>query len=563
MAHESNRYQVDALDLYTFTDLDQLAPGEAFEVTWGLRNNGENTWTGDFEFVYTDESYPDTLSQPHINLAEKERFSLSELGAAAEVTPGDTAYLTLQMIAPEEPGDYVSGWQLQSPQSERFGPPVEIRVIVVEPAGKGFDDLVYQPVRYVPDPGVANRNSMKPGEAFTGTWILRNTSLTPWEGDFRVVYTSAGTPSSVAATSDRMGTQPSYSLWELIGAQRVEPGEQISVPLNFVAPKQPGHYAYHWQMVAPGGVPFGGTRWMSIIVAEPNGTAPEPPAAPTGGVGYAYRGPQVTFFTGIHGPADDWRWKDSQMQNMIRQLNMPVFFMSHGINPDFAGMGDPARNVVRLVWNPRPASADDAYVEIRDDQLRRWWNLGYRKFVFFNEPQLTEVNGVSKEGFGTAWHSKEEFAQFLKTCLVRAKQDFPGIFLYTTPMTSNVAFAPWQWRSAMWSQVNDLVDGWCMHAYSGDNVNADAAAQSIANEVVDVQRRFGLQIPIIVSEASVNRGHDAAQKARVARLLPSKLAHVPGIQGVFWFAADWAEDQDENHEGWLRRGIANHYMAPA
>lgn len=563
MTQMTDHDAVGALDLYTFTDLDQLAPGEAFEVTWGLRNDGDASWTGDYGLVYTDESYPDTLRQPHTNLAAQDAFTLGELGAAAEVVPGDTAYITLQMTAPDEPGEYVTGWQLQTPDGERFGPPVELRAIVVEPAGKGLDDLDYKLVRYVPDATVGNRNSMKPGEAFTGTWILQNTSLMPWEGDFRVVYTAAGAAGTVGATSDRMGTQPSYSLWELIGAQRLEPGQQFTIPLGFAAPQSPGHYAYHWQITGPDGMPFGGTRWMSIIVAEPNGTAPPPPAAPAGGAGYVYRGPQVTFFTGIHGPADDWRWNDAQLQNMIRRLNMPVFFMSHGINPDFAGMGDPARNVVRLVWNPRATSADEAYVEIREDQLRRWWDRGYRKFVFFNEPQLRQVKGISVEGMGIAWHSKEEFAAFLKTCLVRAKQDFPGIYLYTTPMTSNEAFDPWGWRSAMWAQVHPHVDGWCMHAYSGNNANADAAAQTIANEIVALQRQFGLQIPIIVSEASVNKGHDAAQKARVARLLPGKLAHVPGIQGVFWFAADWAEDQDENHEGWFRRGIADHFMAPA
>ena len=262
------------------------------------------------------------------------------------------------------------------------------------------------------------------------------------------------------------------------------------------------------------------------------------------------------MFTGIHGPADDFMWKEAPFQDMMKKLNMPVCFLSNGINPDYGGFGQSHQNIVRLYWNPEPISAQAAYAYIRDDQIKRWWDRGHRRFFFFNEPQLQDP----KEGMGIAWHSKAEFALFLKTCLQMARQDFPGIKLYTTPMTSNIAFDPWGWREAMWQQVKGLVDGWCMHAYSGDNNNADAAAQDIANQIIYLKEKFRLQIPIVVSEASVNRGNNAAQKAAVVSLLPQKLAHVAGIEGVFWFAADWNPNDDKNHEGWYRRGIADAYI---
>ena len=81
------------------------------------------------------------------------------------------------------------------------------------------------------------------------------------------------------------------------------------------------------------------------------------------------------MFTGIHGPADDFMWQRADFQKMMQRLNMPVFFMSQGINPDFVHFGDPSRNMVRLYWNPRPLSAEEAYLEVRDDQLKRWWML--------------------------------------------------------------------------------------------------------------------------------------------------------------------------------------------
>lgn len=266
------------------------------------------------------------------------------------------------------------------------------------------------------------------------------------------------------------------------------------------------------------------------------------------------------MFTGIHGPADDFMWGRVDFQRMMAQLAMPVFFMSHGINPDFAHFGDPERNMVRLVWNPRPVLAGEAYAEIRDDQLRRWWNRGYRRFVFFNEPQLTTEHTHSSEGMGIAWHSEEQFALYLRHCLEQARHDFPGIKLYTTPMSTFHLFDPGKWYHAMWRQVRGLVDGWCMHAYTGINDDAHAAAIDIANQIRDVRREFRLTIPLVVSEASVNRGRNAAQKAQVAHLLPQKLAGEPGIEGIFWFAADWNPRFDENREGWFRTGIAEAYL---
>ncbi len=555
---EPDQNHVGALDLYTFSDLDQLLPDETTEVILAFRNDGAADWDGEYTLVYTDESHAEAIAYPHTLLASRDSFALAELGAAGRIVPGDTAYLSLPLTAPKMPGVYVTGWQMQAPSGERFGPVAEARVVVIEPPGKGLDELSYQLVTFVNS--AANKNSMSPGEAFIGTWTLRNTSFQAWEGDFRIVYSAANVDKTVNAISDPMGVTLGRSLWELAGRQRIQPGEEFIVRLNFVAPKTPGFYAFHWQIVGPSGAPISGTRWMTILVAEVNGTAPPPPTLSSGGAGYVYRGPQVTFFTGIHGPADDWRWNSPQFQEMMKKLNMPVFFMSHGINPDFGGMGDRNRNVVRLVWNPRAVSADVAYEELRDDAIRRWWDRGYRRFVFFNEPQLHSMDGVSKEGFGTTWHSAEEFARFLKTNLIRARQDFPGIFLYTTPMTSNAAFDPWKWYAVMWAEVRNHVDGWCMHAYSGNNGDANAAAQDIADQVVEVQRRMGLQIPIIVSEASVNRGGDANQKARAARLLPGKLAHVPGVEGIFWFAADWDEGLDKNNEGWFRKGIAQAYL---
>ena len=285
----------------------------------------------------------------------------------------------------------------------------------------------------------------------------------------------------------------------------------------------------------------------------------ETPSTTTGP--YRYKGPSVKYFTGLHGPADDAAWNRAGFKGKIKELNLPLVFMSNGINPDFADMGDPARNVVRLYWNPRKATADEAYVEIRDDQLKRWWEKGYRRFIFFNEPQLKKADsGQSEEGMGIAWNSADEFARYLKTCLTRANKEFEGIHLYTTPVTSNDAFDPWGWRDAIWKHNKKLVKGWCMHAYSGNNTSAETAVNEILDQVKKLQRKYQLRIPIIVSEASVNRGEDAEQKAKAALSLAKKAAKIPGLESVYWYAADWDPSFDVHNEGWFRKGIAEAYL---
>jgi hypothetical protein len=403
---------------------------------------------------------------------------------------------------------------------------------------------------------------LKPGQPFTPTWTLTNTGTVAWQGAFRYAYVDRSLDRTSRFSREQMAGKAAYSLMDLTGRDSLQPGESIALKLKMTAPQEPGMYASHWELRSTTGQAFGGTRYLVIEVKSEEQLVETPvdtPTAPTGV--YRYRGPNVKYFTGLHGPADDAAWNRPGFKGKIQELNLPLVFMSNGINPDFAGMGDPARNVVRLYWNPRKATADGAYEEIRDDQLKRWWGKGYRRFIFFNEPQLRKADsGQSEEGMGIAWHSADEFARYLKTCLSRANKEFPGIHLYTTPVTSNEAFDPWGWRDAIWKHNRKLVKGWCMHAYSGNNSNAAAAVDEILNQVKKLQRRFNVQIPIIVSEASVNRGEDAEQKAKVALMLEKKAAQIRGLEAVYWYAADWDPSFDHHNEGWFRKGIADAYL---
>jgi len=574
MTENVKALQATAVNINLIHDLDQLRPEEQFDLTWAFRNEGDSAWEN-VSLVYTDESFPETIAHPHINLAQKTEYKLTELGAGSIVAPNDTVYITVSLTAPEEVGTYLTGWQLQTAVGERFGPIREMRLIVVDSGEKSLTGLKYDATfkNYAP-----NYFNLKPGEQFKGVWTLINEGIDSWSSNFRVAYHTNAVSQNWDAVSDSMGIKETRSLYECTGKRTVEPGDAVEIPFDFTSPQAPNIYAFHWHMLDESGQPFGGTRWMRVAVKQQAGAAASPPPAtttptptttpaptipatpPTATTGYTYQGKKVAFFTGIHGPADDWMWNDGNFKRKMSQLDMPVFFWSQGSNGDNAGFGDKTKNAVRLYWNPRPVSADEAYKEVRDDQLKNWWNRGYRRFVFFNEPQFGMAIAKIEEGMGISWHNKKQFAKFLGTCLRRAKKDFPGIQLFTTAMSSNSAFDPWGWRDEMWAETKDVLDGWCMHAYSGDNVNADAAAQNIADQVIELQRRYQLQIPIIISEASVNRGSDAEQKARVAHLLHKKLSKTSGVEGVFWYAADWKPEYDSHKEGWFRNGIADAYI---
>ena len=550
----TNQLQAKVVSMETFADLDQLLPDEPFTVTWVLANNGEAAWQ-DVTFAFVGEATNGQADIPYVNLAGEAKFSLDSLGAENRVEPGHVAHLTVPLVAPRKPGVYLTGWQLQTAVGVPFGSVCELRTIVVSPTAKALASYNYQLIDFTNSE--PNYNAMQPGQPFTGKWTLKNTGVDAWSGDFKIVASAETQADTRDAQFNPMGAALQAALRDLSGRDTVPPDATVTLQIQFAAPQKPGIYAFHWHLLDAAGRPFGGRRWMRIVVKGQMVPVPQPPQD---SAAHVYGGTAVTFFTGIHGPADDWRWNDGGFQRMMQKLALPIFFWSQGANSDYAHFGDKVKNVVRLYWNPRAVSAQEAYREVANDQLRKWWDKGYRRFVFFNEPQFGKEIAKIEEGMGIAWHNKEQFAHFLAQCLQLARQEFPGIQLFTTPMSSNSAFDPWGWRAAMWAQVQGLVDGWCMHAYTGNNINDEAAAQDIANQVVELQHRFQLQIPIIISEASVNRGNDAAQKARVAHLLHKKLSQVPGIEAVFWYAADWNPEYDTHHEGWYHNGIADAYL---
>ncbi|MFN2140702.1 MAG: NBR1-Ig-like domain-containing protein [Candidatus Promineifilaceae bacterium] len=233
-------------------------PGTTYQATWRFKNSGQTTWNGGYSFVFSEEASPQTAGQQNLPLASRRDFAISEIGATDPVKPGDSASLTLDLTLPLSAGTFSTNWQMQTPDGHRFGP---IRWATAQVAG----DLNYDLISF--NNSAADFDNLQPGRQFSGTWLLRNSGRSAWPGDTRLVFVNSHRPETEGRVLSAMGAPESATLQELTGSVSVLPGETIEIALNFVAPQEPGQYAFNWQLETPQGDPFGGLRWMGVGVA--------------------------------------------------------------------------------------------------------------------------------------------------------------------------------------------------------------------------------------------------------------------------------------------------------
>ena len=90
----------------TIPDGTIMQPGQAFQKTWRLKNNGTCTWNTAYKIVY---------------------WSGDLMGGASEyplprvVAPGEEVEIPLSLVAPESNGNYSGYWKLQSEWGTPFG----------------------------------------------------------------------------------------------------------------------------------------------------------------------------------------------------------------------------------------------------------------------------------------------------------------------------------------------------------------------------------------------------------------------------------------------------------
>ena len=98
----------------TISDGHQVSPGERFRKIWRVYNNGTCTWTPSYSFVYV----------------AGDRMSGNDISIPANVAPGQTIDLAVELIAPAGSGTYKGYWQMRSREGLNFGETVWVKVRV-------------------------------------------------------------------------------------------------------------------------------------------------------------------------------------------------------------------------------------------------------------------------------------------------------------------------------------------------------------------------------------------------------------------------------------------------
>lgn len=127
---------------------------------------------------------------------------------------------------------------------------------------------------FVADLNIEDDTVFAPGETFTKRWQLRNNGTCSWTTGYSILFVGG----------DLMSADESIPLERV-----VEPGEELEVSIDMIAPEETGTYRGNWQVADTNGEPFGidgfieDAFWLQIAVAESAAT-PLPNSAALGGV---------------------------------------------------------------------------------------------------------------------------------------------------------------------------------------------------------------------------------------------------------------------------------------
>jgi len=101
----------DDQDLTNFPDVD---PGEAFQKGWRIKNSGNCPWTGSY----------------FIKFSHGTQMNGQPTAIKGEVKPGETYDMYVDLVAPQEPGQYVGYWQMYNADNRAFGQTIWVAIEV-------------------------------------------------------------------------------------------------------------------------------------------------------------------------------------------------------------------------------------------------------------------------------------------------------------------------------------------------------------------------------------------------------------------------------------------------
>jgi len=171
-----------------------------------------------------------------------------------------------QTLAAQTVGSFLTQNVTTGPTGEGTQPPTE--TFTAEPANipATLTPTVIPPsattvcnqASFVEDVSVPDGKSFQIGEHFTKTWRLKNVGSCAWTSGYQLVFDHG----------DKMSGPDSKQLTTGV----INPGQNIDVSVDLVAPNTAGSYKGYWMLREPGGAIFGlstGAFWVDIKTANP------------------------------------------------------------------------------------------------------------------------------------------------------------------------------------------------------------------------------------------------------------------------------------------------------
>jgi len=112
----------------TIPDGAKLEPNQHFVKTWRMRNEGETDWV-DCKLLFVSKKNGDLLGA-----ASEEVIIASPVPAGSEID------ISVNMVAPQQPGRYVGFWRLSNPDGRKFGQRIWVKVDVVSSSTSSSDE---------------------------------------------------------------------------------------------------------------------------------------------------------------------------------------------------------------------------------------------------------------------------------------------------------------------------------------------------------------------------------------------------------------------------------------
>ena len=253
--HEACTYRAAFLGDVTIPDNTITAPGSSFVKTWRLHNDSTCAWG------------------PGLKLHSLAFFNGNPMGAPAEVPlptvvqPGGTIDVSINMVAPAQPGTHRSEWMLQLAAGPLLGVGPDGQTplytqIVVQAGQPNYPPPCTYRATFLGDMTMPDNAVLSPGAPFVKTWRLRNDGTCSW-----------GPNAPVYAVTNVNGN--SFGAPNVLPMPVAQPGAIVDLSINMVAPAAPGTYRSDWMfMVKEGGLRGVGAQgetplYTQIVVQNP------------------------------------------------------------------------------------------------------------------------------------------------------------------------------------------------------------------------------------------------------------------------------------------------------